>query len=237
MDVYRIYGLIDPITLKIRYIGVTTRQLNARLSQHIHDAVKRNVQTHKGYWIRKLILKNKKPLIQLIEQSDKTNWARREKYWIKYYKNLTNTQEGGKCVVLNRTSESKERSRKSKYIPIVQLTKDGKVIRKWEAASEAATSLGILCSAIGNCLNKRVVLAGGFRWVYEQEFNSPSFSLRKRIPAFGSKPGFFIDSKTGKRTDFPNIQEAANITAVPHYSIRRAIKAHKEINGYLFYLV
>ena len=34
----KIYVLIDPISLKIRYIGITRQELKERLDNHIHDA-------------------------------------------------------------------------------------------------------------------------------------------------------------------------------------------------------
>lgn len=34
----KVYVLIDPITLKIRYIGVTRKYLKDRLNGHIHEA-------------------------------------------------------------------------------------------------------------------------------------------------------------------------------------------------------
>ena len=91
-----IYKLIDPENKKIMYVGKTSRDLNKRLQQHI----KNKKQTAKTEWINLLLSKNMIPIIETIEVCNEINWEDREKYWIKYYKeinnNLLNKHEGGK---------------------------------------------------------------------------------------------------------------------------------------------
>lgn len=59
-NVTDIYVLVDPITLKIRYIGVTCQYLTDRLQNHIHDALYRPSENwHKARWIKALIQKGK----------------------------------------------------------------------------------------------------------------------------------------------------------------------------------
>ena len=58
MKQYKIYKLIDEDTLEIRYIGVTTRTLEERLYQHLHDAKLKG--TRKRHWIHKLKQNGKK---------------------------------------------------------------------------------------------------------------------------------------------------------------------------------
>ena len=88
-----IYGLVDPETDEIRYVGKTKQPLNKRLSQHIASQPKHN--TYKFNWIAKLKKNNLKPLIILIETCDPENWVEREKYWINELDNLTNLTQGG----------------------------------------------------------------------------------------------------------------------------------------------
>lgn len=94
MDI-KIYGLLDPKTSKIRYIGKTTNTLNVRLSKHI-SSIKYEAPTHRSNWIKSLLEMGLKPNIFLIETCNETNWEDRERFYIKKYKShLTNTSEGG----------------------------------------------------------------------------------------------------------------------------------------------
>lgn len=51
--------------------------------------------------------------------------------------------------------------------PIIQYTKGGKFIAKWEGAKEAEKALGISDGNIWLCCNKKRKTAGGFVWRYE----------------------------------------------------------------------
>lgn len=51
--------------------------------------------------------------------------------------------------------------------PILQYTKDGKLVAKWEGAKEAEKALGILDGNIWLCCNKKRKTAGGYVWRYE----------------------------------------------------------------------
>jgi hypothetical protein len=92
-----IYTLNDPETGEIRYIGQTVNSVHRRLTKHISDSKRLN--THVNCWIKSLIKKGIKPVIQeldscLIEELDQT-----EIYWISQFKNwgfnLVNLTEGG----------------------------------------------------------------------------------------------------------------------------------------------
>ena len=55
---------------------------------------------------------------------------------------------------------------KSTSIPILQLTKDGELVKEWQSACEAERQLGIAYSSIWACLKGRRESAGGFVWRY-----------------------------------------------------------------------
>lgn len=58
-----VYHLVDPVTLKVRYIGVSTN-LRRRLSDHISEArLDRKANIKKSLWIKSLLSQNLKPLI------------------------------------------------------------------------------------------------------------------------------------------------------------------------------
>ncbi len=92
-----IYGLVDPRTEQIRYVG-QTKDIKRRLRNHLNDA-KRGVKSHKHSWIRKLLAEKIKPKTTVIEKCNSRNADEREEYWIAYYREteagLTNQTDGG----------------------------------------------------------------------------------------------------------------------------------------------
>lgn len=94
-----IYILIDPETNKIRYVGQTTKNINKRLTSHLSKVrISPNKTTHKNTWIKSLLNKNLKPIIEIIDTVTTDNWKEKEKYYIQEYKknnDLLNISEGG----------------------------------------------------------------------------------------------------------------------------------------------
>lgn len=98
-----VYGLIDPTTKEMRYIGYA-HNLIKRLSAHINKSVSTNNKhkrlTHKEAWIIGLLIQNKKPeIIKLEDCRDDYDAKQAEIELIEYYKyigcNLTNKTIGG----------------------------------------------------------------------------------------------------------------------------------------------
>lgn len=91
-----IYTLSDPITNKVKYIG-KTNNLNYRLNKHINES--KNKRTHKEKWINSLISKGLKPIIDVLDIVNETEWSFYEIYWISQMKTwgfeLTNGTSGG----------------------------------------------------------------------------------------------------------------------------------------------
>jgi len=93
-----IYALCEPDHTP-RYVGKTVRYLHERHKQHIWDAQKRmRLPVHR--WIAKRIGQEARLVIKLIEYvSPGADWAAREKYWIKSYReaghDLLNLTDGG----------------------------------------------------------------------------------------------------------------------------------------------
>lgn len=101
----KIYELRDPrdISKSPRYIGITIKELNSRLSRHLTKNSLKS-KTYKNRWITKLLKESVKPTIHLIEEVIGWSYACEvEKYWIKEFKNqgykLTNSTEGGEGSV------------------------------------------------------------------------------------------------------------------------------------------
>lgn len=99
-----IYGLCDPRTKEVRYIGAS-KNPKERLNRHIRS----KESTHKWHWINSLLQQYIKPELFIIEDVPNDNWQWFEKFWIKQYKingaNLTNGTDGGDGVLGLRHSE------------------------------------------------------------------------------------------------------------------------------------
>lgn len=95
MNVY-IYGLKDPETKEIRYVGKSAKP-KARYRQHIKNCDL--VNNHKRSWIKNLAEKGFVPELEILETTDQEHWELRERYWIKYGLDndwpLTNISSGG----------------------------------------------------------------------------------------------------------------------------------------------
>ena len=90
-----IYGLTDPRTGDLRYVGKTVKTLARRLSAH-KAAARAGVHRPCARWIRSLLLAGKEPAIFLIEVAPSSDWAARECFWIGHYR-------GAGCRLLNLT--------------------------------------------------------------------------------------------------------------------------------------
>lgn len=90
-EIAYIYALIDPISLRIRYIGRTIN-LERRYLGHINKAMA-GMKSHKNSWIRLLMHKGLKPIMRVIERTTIEAMVDREKYWLSVYAplNLTNS--------------------------------------------------------------------------------------------------------------------------------------------------
>jgi group I intron endonuclease len=111
-----IYALICPITRKVKYVGLTKKDPNKRLSAHITETknyIKNNKFLNKKHtWLRKLISMelDSEIEIEILEKCKYDMLGDREKYWISYFKStgITNSTDGGDGV-LNLSQDAKDR--------------------------------------------------------------------------------------------------------------------------------
>ena len=123
-DVVYIYGLVDPTTMQIFYIGKSTNPLQ-RLKHHIS---KRSLKTDspKNLRIRTILKSDLKPILVILQKTTESTWAEAERAWIVQGRMIgwpiTNTSDGGEGV-LDRTPETptirykKRTVSKSKLVP------------------------------------------------------------------------------------------------------------------------
>lgn len=109
-----IYGLINPITNELRYVGKTKQTLQARLNGHMKDSKRRTFSMPN--WIKGLSKLNKKPEIVELECVGASEWVEAEMFWIAYAKylgaKLLNHSLGGDgSVGFKLTDETKNKIR------------------------------------------------------------------------------------------------------------------------------
>lgn len=84
---YTIYGLADPDTQEVRYIGRTSRALSLRVAGHVSAARSGSMQMV-AMWVRSLLYAGKRPLIVPLhsEECGKERAIRIEAYFIRQHK-------------------------------------------------------------------------------------------------------------------------------------------------------
>ena len=112
MNKIYIYGLMNPESREIRYVG-KTGNINNRYLSHINAS--KRLKTHLGAWIKSLISKNMLPEIIILEECSEENWEEREITWISFYPNLVNKQKGGNQPSTHKKAFKKYSSSRKKY--------------------------------------------------------------------------------------------------------------------------
>lgn len=234
MEKVKIYSLLDPITNEVMYVGRTKVRLSARMSSHYHCS--RHNFTPRDIWIASLTKNGLKPIIKIIEDVDSSIWREREKYWIKYYKEinpkLTNLAEGGEGALgVIRQEETIKTMSEIKSKPIYQLDLNYNIINKYTSCKKAVTETKI--TNIGNSarsIGKKS--AGGFIWIYESDFdnfikynNNQSFKknysyLYKKIGKF-SKSGILIEK-------WDSVKIASQETGFKYQNIVKAARGERK---------
>lgn len=114
-----IYSLIDPRDNVIKYIGKTVKTIEQRLSQHVFQW-KRDKGRHNklNSWIKSLAKLELKPIIEVIDICDESNWKEYERGYIALMKScgapLKNQTIGGDQIPENINSpEAKEKRLKT----------------------------------------------------------------------------------------------------------------------------
>lgn len=139
----KIYVLICPILLKVRYIGITKEKyLSKRLSGHLFDSINRNGKTHHHNWIKDLHKKGLKPIIRLLTICNSREEAREleisliKKYKVKH--TLTNTYDEGKFKPTGKKS-----ARVYLTKPIYLYDEQGNYLQEFSSTKELCKHLNI----------------------------------------------------------------------------------------------
>jgi hypothetical protein len=97
MSVYHafIYGLLDPLTGRLRYVGKSTDPAK-RLRKHLREA-RLNPRCHRECWLKGLQDRGLRPTLIILETCSSDCWQEAERHWIALW-----TQAGADLV--NRTA-------------------------------------------------------------------------------------------------------------------------------------
>lgn len=83
-----IYGLRDPGSGVIRYVGQTDGDPMYRLHEHVtHTQHGRERNRRKAEWIAGLLAKKEMPILVVLERCVRSKLNERERWWIKHYLN------------------------------------------------------------------------------------------------------------------------------------------------------
>lgn len=98
-----VYGLCDPRTNEIRYVGKVAGYLNSRLRGHIREARTTQRRNHRLNWVRSLLVLNLEPNIILLERCAlASELPRVERSQIAHFRahgdRLTNETDGGEGI-------------------------------------------------------------------------------------------------------------------------------------------
>lgn len=75
-----IYGVADPRTGELRYIGKTISALSSRLRYHLN--CRKGERTPRGCWFRKMKREGLTPDIFVLEETTEAAWEDVERFWI-----------------------------------------------------------------------------------------------------------------------------------------------------------
>ena len=104
-----VYTLSDPRTGDVRYVGVTNNPRN-RFNSHMRD---NRASNHRTRWINSLVRDGLKPIMAIIDETDRDNWAQCEMMWIAHYRSigckLVNSTDGGEGATGYVHSEEQRR--------------------------------------------------------------------------------------------------------------------------------
>ena len=136
-----IYSLKDPRDYQIKYIGKAL-DIDKRYKQHIKNYT--NKKSLKSSWVLSLLQYGLQPILEIVEICNESKWQEREKYWIKYYKelgfdlkNMTNGGDGNTGLKMSDASKEKircanlgKKSSKEKIAKISNWAKGNNKIQK-----------------------------------------------------------------------------------------------------------
>jgi hypothetical protein len=139
--VYCVYGLYDPRTEELRYVGATGN-LRHRLIAHQRRERHESLKSRRWLWIGELRQLGLQPAVKIIEECDLEVLASREGYWISFYRHsgakLVNVSFGGgiHSTFAKRKSKPENPFPQSRILEIKQRVDESKAGRASDKKSD-----------------------------------------------------------------------------------------------------
>lgn len=237
--IYKIYVLsASDAPEEIRYVGVTTKQVNKRFSQHKYCAMhpeKRGLPVHKWMWSK--YEKGLDIIFKEIDSCSEDEWEDLEQYYIREYNKggkLMNIDKGGKGVITEekRNQDSIERSKQGHYKAITLFDKYGKIVEKCPSAAYVEEKYGLLRTSINNVLKGRSKTSGGYYIFYTEDVESNNFDIHELISiknnnAKHMKQIHQFDLNGNLIETFTHLQDIVKKCSYDRNAISKAIKNKK----------
>lgn len=175
-----IYVLIDPFTLKVRYIGRTTVPLSQRLSVHVSKAKRGEESTHKANWIRALLKVNSRPFIRKL--TEVSGWLEshtlEKELILKYEHRLLNHYDRGaggigkvrtkeERLLISKTVKEGFESGRIKHPRLSEVhvyDKYGQYVRSYDSQNECAQDIGIHKNSFNKAFRGECKLIRGYQF-------------------------------------------------------------------------
>lgn len=210
-----IYGLCDPATGQIRYVGKTV-DLEKRYILHLSRA-RRKHTPHVYAWIRSLLKRGTPPAVQVLAVVGEEQWEEMERLFIDGTEGLTNMAPGGEGVPPELISKAKAGT----YI-----------VTHPDGTEEVVTNLSKFCESRGiPNSNAFKVISGKRHHAHGYKFRNVGEPPRERKPKYravypdGTVEEFHVIKAWAEERGY-NVQSIRAVSAgqKPHY---RGIKVSK----------
>lgn len=221
MNKTTIYGLVDPLTNQLRYIGKTIQDPYFRYASHISISKHNKKKDHTHCWIKSLLNNKLKPEIVIIQENTSIE---DEIFYIEYYKsigcNLTNHTKGGDTGTSGHTwklsKETKKRLVGRGGKSLDQYDLNGNFIKTWKSQKEYSNFYNLNSNAANNSMKNNSLCAGH----YIVRFG--------KLPVFKTRilnnPIFCFDNITKIETEYKNTIVAAKELNLDNSGISKCIK-------------
>lgn len=233
MNNVTIYTLSDPITGEVRYVGKTIQKLKYRLATHI--CRNRNNKNHTEAWVKSLLKKDLKPVIEELCIVDESMWEDEEKFYISYFRyigfRLTNHSEGGDASNLGSRWKWSEKVRINNNKRITTIDKrlklyniDGSFIWDIRNFTELSFILGVSYKEVYTAYIKKCLIRNSF-YILPEASDVKTVIANKKVKRIK-----YTDIITGKSFIFLNAKEAQKHLNIDNSTILKSIKNNKFVN-------
>lgn len=156
-NIFKVYALVNEES-EIKYIGITSKELDKRLNQHVNTSLKKvSSLTKKEAWIVGQFNKNKSIGIILLEDDlTKDEAIELEISYISQYglENLTNCTLGGEGIFGYKYSP-KQIANWYNLIPVKEYDLEGNFVRDFKSITDAANYYNYCNSSVGHCVSNK----------------------------------------------------------------------------------